>query len=644
MAATTRTGSNDPISITNRIVERLGLSATLPGGEINAPDGILWDAQIGSLPFLFAFSDQNPYVRETSDFRRERIDTATNPGEQSLDSGYWVRSQESWHYGSGLRNAEPLEIESNEARFRYATGGGVNPWTAGELKLLHDTEKVRDDAGPFSLLGTPSGVIMFNDSSVYLLDVDGAEVWSNTSLSPLSLTFDGTSWWAGDAAGRVHKGSLVDGASTVKHTFADSGDVLVRWVKGRLITTNGSAVYEGAGDTWTEIDPGASLPDDWTWTDVAEGPEAIYLSGYAGTQSTVFKLTVLVETDVVSLAPLTGVVDMPRDEIVNTLYSYTGSFMMMGTSVGVRVAQFGSQGNLVVGPIIRQSVSGVHDFVAVGSFVYAAFGSDAQAGNRRASAGLIRLNLGQSLNDLTLDFAQADDLTCGQVGSCTSVTYLDGRLFMGVEGVGVFRESDLFVEEGWLETGRIRLGTTEKKTWRDLRLLMEPESAGGAVAYANRETDKDAPGAWQQVSAVNGERFDRTGKISSNPNEPATALYVAIRLSPSDDRSESAVLRSYQLRAIPSPVRTRLIKVPLMLFDRETAKDGNVLGYDGYSFDRLQLMEALEQQYALVPFFDYTTGERVNTYIERVSYVRTAPPKHSEGNNGGVLTLLLRII
>ena len=73
----------DLFEITQRINERLGLSASLPGGEVNAPEGTFWDCQFGSLPFLYAFSDENPLIRETAQFRRERIDTATNPGEQS---------------------------------------------------------------------------------------------------------------------------------------------------------------------------------------------------------------------------------------------------------------------------------------------------------------------------------------------------------------------------------------------------------------------------------------------------------------------------------------------------------------------------------------------------------------------------------
>jgi len=108
--------------------------------------------------------------------------------------------------------------------------------------------------------------------------------------------------------------------------------------------------------------------------------------------------------------------------------------------------------------------------------------------------------------------------------------------------------------------------------------------------------------------------------------------------------SQSPTVSSYNLRAIPAPRRTRLLRVPVMMFDRETDKAGSVMGYDGYAFDRLNLLEALEQEFAVVPFTDLTTDEKVNVYIERVSYTRTTPPSANDGNNGGIATLLLRII
>jgi hypothetical protein len=636
--------ATDLYAISQRINERLGV-AGYPGGSVDAPDSASWDFALGNLKFLYATSDQDPYLRETSEFRRERIDTATNPGEQSLDSGYWVRSQESWHYGGGLRNAEPLEITAAEYRFRYQDSGGVDPWIAGKLTLLNDTERIVKDPESFSLLGTTEGVVLYNAAGVTLLDDDGGEVWSYANTTIYSLTTDGDNFYAGTIDGKIIKGDLETGAAAEVHDFAKAENVLVRWVKGRIIACVGNAVYEGAGDVWNEIDSGATLPDEFTWKDVAEGPVAIYLAGHAGVQSSIYKIEVTVAEGVVELSPLILVAEMPRGELVNTMYSYVGAFLAIGTSDGARIAGMQANGTLDVGPIVRQSESGVHDFVAYGSYLYAAVGEDGSAGARVKAPGLVRMNLGQTLNDQPLMFAHANDLTApGTMASCTSVTTRNGKLVMGMEGDGVYRQSDLYVKEGWLETGRIRLGTTEKKTFRDLRLLGEPGMQGGVVGYTERETDRFSPAGWNPVVAIGGERYDRTGKISSNPNEPSTSLYVAIQLLATEDQTMAPVVQSYQLRAIPSPERTRLLRIPVLMQDTETDKTGQVLGYDGYAWDRVQLLEALEQEYALTPYHDFTTGEKVNVYIERVTWRRTTPPKHNSGNAGGVATILARIV
>jgi hypothetical protein len=637
--------TTDLFQISQRINERLGTTG-YPGGSVDAPESASWDCSFGNLKFLYGMSDQDPFLRETAPFRKERIDTATSPGEQSLDSGYWVRSQESWHYGGGLRNAEPLEISSDESRFRFADSGGIDVWTPGQLTLLHETDLLLSKASSFELLGTSYGVILFDSSGVILLNDSGTQLWSAATTGVYSITTDGDNYYAGTNNGTITTGPLASGGSTVEHDFVKPGkNVLVRWVKGRLIACVGNEVWEGAGSVWTQVDPGVSLPDSWVWSDVSEGPVAIYISGGSGTQSSIFKLEVTVVAGVVELSPLLLVAEMPRGEIVNTIYSYVGSFLCIGTSLGVRISSMEANGSLKIGPVTKSSTDGVHDFVADGSFLYAAVGNDSSAGAGVAKAGLVRLNLGQTLDNQPLLFAQANDLvSSGSGGRCTSVTTLNGKIWLGVDSEGVYKESNLFVATGWLESGRVRLGTAEDKTWRDFRILGKEGMTGTAIGYASRSVGDTSPATWQQVVAARGQYFDSTGKISSNPNAPTTSIWLALALVAPIGRVTSPNVVSYQLRAIPSPVRTRLIKVPLLMFDSETDKSGQVIGYDGYAFDRVQLLESLESTYSLVPFEDFTTGEKVNVYIEKVTFRRTAPPRHNEGNAGGLTTVLCRIV
>ena len=187
-----------------------------------APPNVRWDCNIAGLPFLFGMSDQFPMIRETSDFRRQRIDNERDPGEQSLDSGYWIRSQSSWHYGSGIVSAEPLEVNSEEARFRFVSSGGVDPWTPGKLTLLNDTSKVYSSAGANQyLLGVDTGVL-HADGTVLKYITNGGTV-STVSTAAIgetimSLTSNGYNYFAADEDG-IYKGTLPSGtARSEEHT------------------------------------------------------------------------------------------------------------------------------------------------------------------------------------------------------------------------------------------------------------------------------------------------------------------------------------------------------------------------------------------------------------------------------------------
>jgi hypothetical protein len=95
-----------------------------------------------------------PYRRQTAEFRTQRVDQLRDPGEQSLSgSGYWIRSQSSFHLGEGSPYQEPITGSLDEARFRFASSVGINPWTPGEMSLLKKTtlqEAATGDSRVFS--------------------------------------------------------------------------------------------------------------------------------------------------------------------------------------------------------------------------------------------------------------------------------------------------------------------------------------------------------------------------------------------------------------------------------------------------------------------------------------------------------------
>jgi len=642
--------------VTSDVVEDLSFGSTVSGvGQVNAPDSTNWDCAIGDLTFLLGTSQQNPFVRETADFRRQRIDTERNPGEQSIDSGYWVRSQPSWHYGSGLSTAEPLEANEEESQFRYKEGGGVNPWTAGELTLLHETASVHSSSATnMSVLGVQTGILFREDAVLTYIDNAGtatAVTWGGTGNIG-SMTDTGQYYLVSNDTG-IYRGDLPSGTGTLIYNNKSTPSyTLIRWIKSRVMYADGVDIHE-----ITDLTPSsASLPtalfshpnSDWEWTDFADGPTSIYVSGYSLENSAIYRIGISTTATTTTLSQPVIVAEMPRGEDILSMYSYVGSFLIIGTTNGVRVASINDDGSLTIGPLVVTDAP-VDDAVAFFSFVYVTTRDKGNAGDRTQRAGLFRIDLGQTLNNNPLNFAHAADLTIPSsstaTGNAVSVTTSDDKIWFCVTGTdgGVFKQQDTFVDSGWIETGRIRLGTVEKKGWRDIRLLSKSGFAGTSTAYAST-TEEGSPSTWSLAIIGSGENNDITGKLNVAAPSPEPNLYLAFNLQKDTATGETAKLIGYQLRAVPAPERTRLLSVPIMLFDFVTDRKGLKIGRTGFAWDTLQKLQQLEEDSVVVQWRDFTTGEAATVYVERVSFTRMTPPTNRVSGVGGIATALLRIV
>jgi hypothetical protein len=120
-------------------------------------DGAIWqntdinyDVAIGGLPFIYAINDNRPYIRQTAPFRKEQFDNQTEPGEQSL-TGWWIRSQSSFHGGTGITYFDP-QTSDEFGHYRFADSQGVNVWEDGEVTLLKSVEDMHETTG--TVVGT----------------------------------------------------------------------------------------------------------------------------------------------------------------------------------------------------------------------------------------------------------------------------------------------------------------------------------------------------------------------------------------------------------------------------------------------------------------------------------------------------------
>jgi hypothetical protein len=104
-----------------------------------------YDVAIGGQPFFYAINDTRPYIRQTAPYRKDQFDNGAEPGEQSL-TGWWIRSQSSFHGGSGIKFYDPSAGET--VAHRFTDSQNVDVWTKGQVTLLKDVENTHITTGP----------------------------------------------------------------------------------------------------------------------------------------------------------------------------------------------------------------------------------------------------------------------------------------------------------------------------------------------------------------------------------------------------------------------------------------------------------------------------------------------------------------
>ena len=632
--------------ITERVV--YDLSTTIAAAYF--PTDAAWDCSIGGLPFMLAVDQTRPMDRLTSQFRRTRIDQERDPGENSLDQGLWLRSVASTHYGAGQRSQESLEVDQTIARFRYYRSANIDPWTAGQTTLGEAVTLTHASSEAVQyVLGIGGGDVLHGTGStlnvVSSTGVATAVAWGGTG-NILSLTTDGANYFAVSNT-NIYKGSAAGGAgaSMLSSAYASTSNVLLRSVKQRLIFALSNVLYEITSGTTTLPTVLFTHPNaSWTWTGVADGPDSIYLAGYAGEQSVIYKTTVSASTGgAIALATPIVLAELPRGEVVRSIYSYLGNYLAIGTTVGVRLALINADGTITVGPVTIACTGGVFDFVGHDRFLYATGGSATTGLDGAASSGVYRIDLSVEVDKLRFAYSQESTYASGSAAP-SAVTYSGTQLHYTIPSVGLVSQAaaTTFAADGWIEYGKINYSTAENKAWRSV-LLRADVPTGTSVEVHASTSGTGNPSSWPTVGTLTSAAPDGEFVLSVPAPNPDHDMYVALRLTTTVS-SLRPVVYAVSVRAFPAPKRTRMLHVPLLCFDHERDRYGMVRGYDGGAWDRLAALEAAEDLGSIVLWQDFTTGETRQALIDAVAMQRTTPPSREKDNSGGILTVTLKLL
>jgi len=640
------------------ITERIPVPLSNPAGSTNySATGVAYDIAIAGQPFFVNASDETPYRRVTAQYRKQQIDQTREPGEQTL-TGWWLRSQSSFHLGAGIKFFEPINEES--LRFQYTESKGMDVWTKGQATLLNSTVRARTvSATNLSLFGardTTNNVdaVVFTegpDLKKLTMSGDTPTVTTYTltaaphTLDFISLTSDGTRYFAADNA-RIHRGNIF-GSTSDGHLYNLSGPVttvVLRYAKQRLLAAVNRDIYELNSNNTTTAN-GHALPGElyrhpnpsWIWTTISEGPAAFYVGGYAGSQSSLYKITLdTTNTNALGFPELnapTVVVDLPEGEILNAFDVYLGTFGVLCTNKGVRVALVSADGDINYGPLLIDTECKSVTFKDKFAYVTTLQGTE---------SGLIRIDLSQPAVPNSLIFAYAWDVyASGETNNPVATDFLGAtdRVVFAVPGDGIWVRSitDL-VPEGYLRTGYIRYNTLETKIYKLLQARVDNTNGGFNID-----------------SIDNSDNFFRIGTFTQggttpeiNINYPIGAQeYMGFNFTltrSTTDPSKGPLFTGYQIKSLPAIPRQRLIQFPLVCYDHESDHFGVETGYEGSAYDRMTELEQIENLGDTIRVEDFRTGESFIGLIEEMDFVNKTPSDRRFSGYGGNLIVTIRTV
>jgi hypothetical protein len=728
------------------ITQKIPVPLSNPAGSTNyAATGVAYDVAIGGQPFFLNASDDTPYRRVTAQYRKQQIDQTREPGEQTL-TGWWLRSQSSFHYGQGIKFFEPINDES--LRFQYTESKGVDIWTKGQATLLPSclnvhtvTGGIRTNGRPWqvsrSIKWTTSGntydgallmdeydvdkvfpqidVLIDNKSltsnvatlrtttphglctgmQIVIAGVDAtfngeyritgvpttttftyAKTASNvpsTAVSPVgtggaevihfidynagsddpvySICDDGVYayWVTNDTASgklEVNKKPLTGDSTTAPTVmFTQPGitvtNAVIEYTKERIILAVNDKVYEFASSAsalptavYSHNDP------DHIFTSITSSGTAIYIAGYSGIQSNIYKFTLTTAGAMPTLTSAITAAELPVGELCFKIAYYL-DFMAIGTSQGVRIAAISdTTGSIGYGPLLFESTQPVYDFAFRDKYIWAATGVDGQAGITRIDLGT---QLGQGLIfAYAWDLYDPDDTNGHYTTSCTLLGDTDRLVFTsagnGSDGKIYIESITEVLEEGWLRTGYVRYNTLENKIFKLIQPRVDNTNGGFGIDSI------DSQDTFYRIGTF-GQGEDTPEVNISYPTTAEEYLGFKFTLTRSTtDISKGPLFTGYQIKALPAIPRQRLIQFPLHCYDHESDHFGVEVGYEGAAYDRMSELESIENVGDTIRVEDFRTGESFIGLIEEMDFVNKTPSGSRFSGYGGNLIVTIRTV
>ena len=603
-------------------------------------------------------------MRETAPYKKDQFDNSNEPGEQSL-TGWWIRSQTSWHHGAGTRYYEPGT--NADSQYKFWDSRGIDVWTLGEFSLLNDTfhsytgsngivaDAMNDGTNDILVSGDDAGVLkkltLNGDSaataSTYTLFTTGIAS-HNSGFSFKSVTTDGARYFAvcGTA---IHRGNASD--EVIYHLgTTEVSSAVIKFTKGKLLFGLGRSLYNLNPDDGAETQHNstASLPtgtdkmthpaSDWNWNSIVGGNTHIYAAGYNAASSEIWKIPFVADSVDIDVANSTVVAELPFGEKVKSLYFYLG-YLVIGTNKGIRVATVRDDGSIIYGPLIVETGYDVTGFVANDKYVWGA--TTVMGDSTYTNAVLIRIDLSSPFEDGTFAYAydlqyQSDENSYGK-----GVHYANSRLHLITDegtSAGEVQTEKLSAKRtsGWIETGYIRHGTVEPKFFKSFKLTgtSADEDSVGISTIDSDGTEYDIVDIG--YAAMNTE----IGAL--RPSTGQEMLAFKFTINNASPVTNTPTVTSFQIKSVPGVKRQRMYRYPLSCFDTEMDRFDVQFGYSNRAYSVLTQLEQLEEVGDFVTIRDFRTNEQFQGLIEEVRFTSESSSDKNNSGYGGLILVTVR--
>ena len=593
---------------------------------------------IGGTAWLSAANDQNKISRITTTYQKERIDQSSTAGEQSL-SNWWLRSATSWHHGAGERF-----YDSNASdQFRFYESNNIDVWNVGEIKLLPKTTQLSTTAITAKPATVNNGAFYIQSGNVFYYNGSTNASTSTslaTSVTAQVISSDGNSAIVGASDGIYS----VSTSMTVTKLWSKPNGVTtftvqaIGFVKDRIVIgvkedTTQCVVYElsrfptSTPTTIGNTEERYTFKDsNLTWESVGELNSAIIVGYTLGAISRVLSFSIDLASPLASIKDPIVIAELPRGETLHQIRTYLNEYVVMATTSGLRVGEQSTDGlSFTYGPL--NVVGDVKDIAFNNRYIYATRNYAINA-----IKGLWRVDLGQAIDN---GYAYAADLATDSsdiVGVCFIGTTAR-KFIVGASGVWTEHATELCTS-GTISSGLIRWGTAENK--QPVSLAVRTEGTGGTVGFSVANQDGASTGI-DSIPLTGSTDFQLSASL-----QPSDHFEITLTLTRSSTTaSVGPSVEEWQCRALPAPLRSRTLTIPLLCYEEE--RDSNGVTRVSTPWERISYLERIEQNGGAVLYQDFSSGEERVCTIRAVQFEQTAPPSFATGF-GGIVTVQLQTI